>query len=344
MIKNFFVAPLYNYTDRHCRYFHSLFTKYIQLYTGMIHTSLFLKNKKNIFFSNNIKNVKVAIQFIGNDCNSLYKSAKLVKKLNFSEINFNLGCPSTSSYFGNIGFFLMSNIKHVVKCVNSLSLGSSDNINISIKHRISDFNCYNSLLDFIGNISLFTKCKHFIIHARSIIKDNFSTKFNLKFPLLNYNFVYKLKKDFPHLNIVLNGNINNLLEAKNHLNYVNGIMIGRGIYFNPLFLFNIDNYLKNKKNYLVNDFDNFNNNNFFYKNNKISIKIRFIFFKLFLYTLKEINLNNVKPINIFRHVIYIFKNIRNASFLRKRLILASKNFKNFSCFYDFEKFLYAKYI
>ncbi len=344
MLKTFSVAPLYNYTDRHCRYFHSLFTKNIKLYTGMIYTSSFLKlyREKKIFF-NNILNVSVGIQFLGNDYYQLYKSAKIAKKLNFSEINFNLGCPSISSYFGKVGFFLMSNIKHVIKCVNSLVLGA-ENINISIKHRINNSYSYNDLLDFVGNISLFTKCNNFIIHARSVLKNNFSTKLNLKLPILNYNFVYKLKKDLPHLNIILNGDLTNLIDIHHHLNYVDGVMIGRGIYFNPLILFDIDNYFKNK-NFLKNIINNINNNNrIFFKNKIINTKIRFIFLKLFLYSLQEINLHNTNPINIFKHVIYIFKNIKNASFFRRRLIQASQNFKNFTCFSDFEKFLYIDYI
>ncbi len=343
MLKTFSIAPLYNYTDRHCRYFYSLFTKYVKLYTGMMYTSTFLKQyKERKKFINNILNVSVGIQFLGNNYNQLYKSAKIAKKLNFSEINFNLGCPSISSYFGKVGFFLMSDIKHVIKCVNSLVLGS-ESLNISIKHRISNSYCYNDLLDFVGNISLFTKCNNFIIHARSILKNNFSTKLNLKLPNLNYNFIYKLKKDLPHLNIVLNGNLTNLIDINNHLNYVDGVMIGRGVYFNPLILFDIDNYFKNK-NYLNNIVIINDNNKIFFKNKKINLKIRLIFLKLFLYSLKEINLYNTNPISIFKHVIYIFKNIENASFFRRRLIKASQNFKNFTCFSDFEKFLYINYI
>lgn len=342
MFKKILIAPLYNYTDRHCRFFYSLFTNYIKLYTGMIYSSYFIKNyKKNVFFLNNITNVPVVIQFIGNNCNHLYKSAKIARKLNFSEINFNLGCPSKSSYFGKMGFYLMSDIKNVINCINSLILGAK-NIEVSIKHRINNNYCYNSLLDFVGNISLFTKCNSFIIHARSILKNNFSTKLNLKLPVLNYNYIYRLKKDLPHLNIILNGNLNNLIDIDYNLDYVDGVMIGRKVYFEPLILFDIDNYLKNKK-YLLNLDLNDKNRIFFYKG-KINIKIRLIFLKLYLYIIKELHFYNTNPINIIKHVIHIFKGIKNASFFRKKLIYFSYNLNKFLCFNDFEFFLYKDYI
>ncbi len=341
MLKKFSVAPLYNYTDKHCRYFYSLFTNNINLYTGMIYSSYFIKNYKKINFFNYINNVPVFIQFIGNNCYHLYKSAKIVKNLNYSGINFNLGCPSKSSYFGNMGFYLMSNIKHTINCINSLSLGSNG-IQISVKHRINYNYSYNDLLDFLGNISLFTKCKLFIIHARSILKNNFSTKLNLNLPNLNYDYVYKLKKDLPHLNIILNGNLNNLIDIDNHLNYVDGVMLGRGIYFNPLILFDINNYLKDRKKILSLNLND--TNRIFFCKNKINIKLRLIFFKLYLYILKEVNLYNTNPINIIKHVIYIFKGIKNASCFRKKLIYFSYNLNKFLYFSDFENFLYKDYI
>ncbi len=339
MFNKFSVAPLYKYTDRHCRYFYSLFTNYIKLYTGMIYTSFFLrKYKENKLLFNNIKNVPVAIQFIGNNCNYLYKSAKIARKLNFSEINFNLGCPSKSSYFGGIGFYLMSDIKLVINCINSLILGAK-NINVSVKHRINYNYCYNNLLDFIGNISLFTKCNYFIIHARSILKNNFSTKLNLKLPTLNYEYIFRLKKDLPHLNIILNGNLNNIRDIDYHLNYVDGVMMGRKLYSYPSILFDIDDYFSKKNNNI-----NLCSKNKIFLENKINPKLRLIFLKLYLYIIKEINLYNTHPLSILKHVVNIFKGIKNSSYFKKKIIQSSYNFKYFSCFYDFENFLYKKFI
>ncbi len=340
MFKKFSVAPLYKYTDRHCRYFYSILTNNVKLYTGMVCVTSFLNRyKKKKLLSNSINNVPVAIQFIGSNCNNLYKAAKIARKLNFSEINFNLGCPSKSSYFGKMGFFLMSNINNVINCINSLILGAK-NIQVSIKHRINYNYCYNSFLDFIGNISLFTKCNYFIIHARSILKNNFSTKFNLQFPVLNYNYIYKLKKDLPHLNIILNGNLNNLKDINNHLNYVDGVMMGRKIYSDPGILFDIDNYINRKDSKII--LSSYKNK--IILNNKISSKFRLIFLKLYFYIIKEIKLYNTHPINILKHVVNIFRGIKYASYFKRRLIQSSYNFKFFSCFYDFENFLYKKFI
>ncbi len=335
MFKKFSVAPLYKYTDRHCRYFYSLLSNNIKLYTGMIYTSSFLyKYKINRLFLNDIKNVPVVIQFIGNNSYDLYKSAKLVRKLNFSEINFNLGCTSRSSYFGKMGFYLMSNINNIINCVNSLILGSK-NINVSVKHRLNYY-CYNSLLDFVGTISLFTRCNNFIIHPRYILKNIFSTKLNFKIPKLNYNWVYKLKKDLPHLNIIINGNINNIKDIDYHLKYVDGVMMGRKIYSNPLILINIDNYINSKKK-------KYKKINFFI-NNRINPTIRIVFLKLYLYILKQIKLYNIHPLKILKHVVNIFKGINNASLFKRRLIQSSYNFNFFPYFYNFENFLYKEFI
>ncbi len=339
MFNKFSIAPLLNYTDKHCRYFYSLFTNYLKLYTGMIHTSSFLyRYKKGNLSLNNILNVKVGIQFIGNNLKELYYSSKIVKKLNFSEINFNVGCPSLSAKYGNFGFYLSKNIKKVIDCLNSIRFGNPD-ILISLKHRINLLYSYNSLLDFVGNINLFTGCNLFIIHARSILKNNYSTRLNLK-SLLNYNLVYKLKKDLPHINFVINGNIKNLYEINNHLKYVDGVMMGRNVYFNPLILFFIDKYFYNLNIGKYNYINKINNNNFFWINNKLNYNIRNIFYKIFFYIKKEIYINNTKPINILKHIIHIFYNINYSSILRKRLLKSSLYFKYFNSYLDFEYFLF----
>ncbi len=339
MFNKFSVAPLLNYTDKHCRYFYSLFTKCIKLYTGMVHVSSFLRRyKKNKLSFNYINTVPVAIQFAGSNRNYLYKSALIAKELNFSEINFNLGCPSLSAKFGKFGYYLSNDILKIINCLKSLQDGAPDLI-ISVKHRINCY-CYNSFLDFVGNISLFTSCKYFIIHARSVLKNNYSTKLNLSIPLLNYKYVYKLKKDLPHLNIVINGNINNLYDIEKHLKYVDGVMIGRGLYFNPLILFCINDYFCNKC-VIPDYYDKYNNNCiFFNKKNKINFKIRLILFKIYLY----VKIFKIKFEYVFNHIIYIFYKIDNANLFRKRLIMSLNYFNKFLCYSDFEYFLFKDFI
>ncbi len=334
-IHKFSVAPMLNFTDKYCRYFYSLLSKNIKLYTGMINTSSFLFRYKNNNLSyNNIKNNIVAIQFIGNIPKDLYLCSQIVEKLNFSEINFNIGCPSLNCKKNNFGFFLYKDIQKIIDCLNAISYGSSKII-LSIKLRINFLYSYEKFLNFIYKIYINTKCKIFIIHARSIIKNNFSTKFNLKHPYLNYNWVYKIKKDLPNLIVIINGNINSIENIDYHLKYVDGVMIGRYIYKNPLFLLNINEYIKKKKI--------FNNNKLFKYNYKINFNIRKILLYLYIYIKKEMYLKNINPINIIKHVSNIFYNVNNSFKFRNNIIKSCYIFKNFYNYLNFEKFIIKGY-
>ncbi len=338
MFDKFSSAPLFGYTDKYCIFFYRLFTKYIKLYTEMIHVSSFIKRYRiNKLYFINEKYMNVAIQFVGNKYQDLFRSSCIVNKLNISEINFNLGCPSIKANYGEFGVYLTKNINKIVNCLNYLQNGAPD-ITLSIKHRIN-FDCYNYLLDFVGYISLYSSCKKFIIHARSVLNNNYSTKDNLVIPVLNYNYVYKLKKDLPYLNIVINGNINNLYDIDKHLKYVDGVMMGRGLYFNPLFLFNVNKYFRNR--YYLYKYKNIDCNNslFFDKKKKISINIRLILFKVFYY-IKSNPECKKKPFKILRHVIHIFYKTKNASFFRRRLIMSLNLFEKFNCYLDFEFFMF----
>ncbi len=329
--QRFSVAPMLGYTDKYCRYFYSLFTKYINLYTGMIHISSFLNRYKNNKLSFNlINNYNVGIQFSGNDTKKLYLSSKIAKKLNFTEINFNIGCPSLKAKYGTYGFYLSNNLDKVIDCINSIIDGYPEAI-FSLKLRINENYCYNDFLNFIGNIYYFTKCKIFIIHARSILKNNYSTKLNLIKPNLNYNIVYRIKKDLPDLHIVINGNIKNIYEIDFHLKYVDGVMLGRYLYKNPILLLDINDYIVNK---------NIINENKLFLDNKLNYKIKNILFIIYEYIKNKINLSNFNPIYILKHVLNIFYKNYNASYLRNKIIKSSNLFNKFNSYIDFEDFLF----
>ncbi len=343
---NIFLAPLFKYLDLHSYFLYRLLMNNIYIYTGMIHTSSYIYNYKyyNNFLSN-LNNKNTIIQFVGNNYKDLYKCVKLINIFKFSEINFNLGCSSKKAKNCNFGIFLMDKCDLIINCLNSIKEASDvSNLTISLKHRIGLYDIsYNYLLDFVGNISLYTSCNKFIIHARNILKNNFSTYINLNKPILKYNLIYKLKKDLPHLNIVINGNIKNLFDIKNHLLNVDGVMIGRGIYFNPLFLVAIKNYIINENyinNYKVN---NFNQNLFFNSNNKVSKYIIFIFYKLYNYMILQ-KKNNINLFNIIKHVIYIFNNIKYASLFRSRILNSLNYFDNFNSYLDFINFVFKDFI
>ncbi len=348
-INSICIAPLFKLINLHNIFLYNLFIKNIKIYIGMIHTSSFL-SKYNYYYSylKEISKYNISIQFVGNNYKDLYKCIKLINIFKFSEINFNVGCPSLCANKCNFGFYLMNDINTIKNCLNSISDSVNYNVILSIKHRLYNINdninfCYNYMLDFIGNISLYTKCNKFIIHARSILNNNFSTNLNLKKPNLYYDIVYKLKKDLSHLNIVINGDIKSILDIKKHLNYVDSIMIGRGIYFNPLFLFYINKFIKNK-NYLF-KYENLLNNNFiFFKKNKISKYILFIFYKIYNYIFYQFFIKNINPYIIIKSIYNLFNNISYSYIFRKRILLSCTIFNKFKNYLEFINFIFKDFI
>ncbi len=340
----FSIAPLFNYTDRHCRYFYSLFTKYIKMYTGMVHVNSFLKNYyNNKILPNFLRKNYVSIQFSGCNYLNLAKCSKIAEKIHFSEINFNTGCPSLKAKKGNFGAYLMLNKNVIIDCLNSIK--DAVNLPVTLKHRIglNKDSSYLNLLNFVGDISHYTKCNYFIIHAcKGLSLVNKMKNMNYK-----YKYIYKLKKDLPYLNIIINGGIKGIYDSLNHLKYVDGVMLGRYIYHNPNFLFDVDLYYKKKLfNYKGNFKKKFKKNiiyktaYLYNKRNNINLRMKNILRKIFFYIKLEIK-NNINPKNIIRHLMCIFLNFSNASLVRKKLMFLTKeDFLNFKNYFDFEYFLF----
>ncbi|NIG99419.1 MAG: tRNA dihydrouridine(20/20a) synthase DusA [Buchnera aphidicola (Periphyllus acericola)] len=245
--KIFCVAPMLKYTDRHCRYFHRLLTKNSYLYTEMMTTQSIL-NKNFKLFKNKDKKNKISLQIIGKNPEHLSQCAKLAYKKKYNEININVGCPSKNMTKNNLGVSLMKDTKIINQAL--IHINNSSPIPISIKTRtgFNNYSTYNFLKNFIYETSHNKLCKIFIIHARNaILNKNFTTKNNRNIPPLKYDYVYQLKKDFPHLKIIINGGIKSILEIKKHLKIVDGVMLGRKIYKNPLFLKKIERKIFNNK-------------------------------------------------------------------------------------------------
>ncbi|QJC31496.1 tRNA dihydrouridine(20/20a) synthase DusA [Enterobacteriaceae endosymbiont of Donacia tomentosa] len=241
----FEVAPMLKKTNRYCRYFYRKLTKKALLYTEMIHSNV-IKNNKNILLkNNNVKNV--VLQLAGNEPKLLSSCAKQAEKIGYKEINFNLGCPSLKSQKGHFGAYLMNQPLIVSDCIKAMS--DSVTIPITVKMRTgTDHNNNDIFLYNLINLLSDSGCKRFIIHARkALLAPNINVKNNLIIPKLDYNLVYKIKKEFPNIKISINGGIKTLSDIKNHLKYVDGVMLGRQIFKNPRFLIKIDQFLfKNK--------------------------------------------------------------------------------------------------
>ncbi|NIH16453.1 MAG: tRNA dihydrouridine(20/20a) synthase DusA [Buchnera aphidicola (Periphyllus lyropictus)] len=310
------VAPMFKYTDKHCRYFHRLLTKKAFLYTEMITTNALL-NKKFKLFKNKDSKKMVSLQIIGNKPKKIAKCAKLAYKKKYNEINLNIGCPSIQMNKNNLGVTLMKKTKIIV---NSLKLiKNSIPIPISIKTRIgfNNNNTYNFLSNFVYETSKDKLCKIFIIHARNAILNKFSPKKNREIPPLKYKYVYQLKKDFPNLTFIINGGIKSIKEIKNHLKNVNGVMLGRYAYKNPLILKKIEEKIFKKKK---------------------KIKIKKILFKISKYINKEIKKKTTLN-SITRHINGIFYKKKNSKKWKKFLNEINKKKKNVNINLDFKKYL-----
>ena len=239
MIHRFCVAPMMDRTDRHERFFLRSLSKKAYLYTEMINANAVLFGNHNELLKFNECEHPLAIQLGGNDPIKLSEAATISETYGYDEINLNVGCPSTKVQNGDFGAILMRNPNLVAKCVKAIK--NNVNIPVSIKCRIGvdDMDEEKDLNTFIKKVSD-SGCKVFIIHARKAWLKGLSPKENRNIPPLNYERVYKLKDEFPHLEIIINGGLENVEDSKNHLIKVDGVMMGRKAYENPFQLTKVD--------------------------------------------------------------------------------------------------------
>ncbi|MCO6551535.1 MAG: tRNA dihydrouridine(20/20a) synthase DusA [Gilliamella sp.] len=226
-----------DWTDKHCRYFHRILTKKALLYTEMVTTGAILFGKGDYLAFNNEEH-PVSLQLGGSDPNALAQCAKLAQERGYDEINLNVGCPSDRVQNGMFGACLMGNPNLVADCIAQMQ--DQVDIPVTVKTRIGIDDCdsYTFLCQFIEKVMPYTKT--FIVHARKAWLSGLSPKENREVPPLDYERVYKLKQDYPNLTIAINGGIKTIDEIKCHLQHVDGVMVGREAYQNPLLLTEID--------------------------------------------------------------------------------------------------------
>ena len=240
----FSVAPMLDWTTRHCRYFHRQFSQHALLYTEMV-TSQAIIHAKYDHLAFDVAENPVAIQLGGSDPDQLRHCAKLAEERGYVEINLNVGCPSDRVQNGMFGACLMAKADLVADCVTAMQ--STVNIPVTVKTRIGidELDSYEFLCDFVEKVKN-TGCHELIVHARKAWLSGLSPKENREIPPLDYERVYQLKRDFPDLLISINGGIKTIEEMKAHLQYVDGVMVGREAYQNPSLLGFIDNALFDK--------------------------------------------------------------------------------------------------
>ena len=233
------IAPMMDWTDRHCRTFHRLLTKHTRLYTEMITTGALLHGDQPRHLDFNNDEHPVALQLGGSEPADLAACAKLGALWGYDEINLNCGCPSERVQRGSFGACLMAEPKLVADCVKAMV--DTVLIPVTVKHRIGidKSESYDFVRDFVGTVAD-AGCAVFIVHARNAILKGLSPKQNREVPPLKYEYVYQLKRDFPNLAIVLNGGVRTSIEIQQHLLHVDGVMIGREAYQNPYWLATFD--------------------------------------------------------------------------------------------------------
>ena len=292
------VAPMMDCTDKHERYFLRLISKNVLLYTEMIVSEAIDRGDKNKLLSFNLNEKPVALQLGGSSPKLLANASKIGEEFGYDEINLNLGCPSKKVQKNKFGACLIKEPNLVADCLNEMQ--SKTKLPVTVKTRVGydDVEDYESIFNFVKLLKS-TGVKTFIIHARKAMLGKFTPKQNLNIPPLKYDMVYKLKKDFKELEIIINGGITSTNQIKEHLNKVDGVMIGRSIYHSPYILADIEKEI-------------FNNNN----NNILSREK--IIKELVLYVKDEIK-KGTRMNQIMRHTLGLFHGQTGSSFWKRYL-------------------------
>jgi len=232
-------APMLDWSDTHCRYFHRLLTKQALLYTEMVTTGALINGNKQRHLEFNQQEHPLALQLGGSSAKDLSLCSKIAEDYGYDEVNLNIGCPSDRVQNGRFGACLMAEPKLVAECVAKMQ--NSIHIPVTVKSRIGidHHDSYEELVNFITTISG-AGCKTFILHARKAWLSGLSPKQNRDVPPLRYDIVRQIKQDFPALEIIINGGITTLEQISEHLHSVDGVMIGREAYHNPMLLAQID--------------------------------------------------------------------------------------------------------
>jgi tRNA-dihydrouridine synthase A len=221
-----------DWTDRHCRYFLRLLSPHSRLYTEMVTAAALHHGDAESLLKFDAAEHPVALQLGGSDSKLMAKAARLGASAGYDEININVGCPSDKVQSGRFGACLMSSPDVVARCFREMSAAVDIPVTVKTRIGIDDRNTYDFLSTFVDTLRT-AGCRKFIVHARIAILQGLSPKDNRSIPPLDYERVYQLKKDFPDLEIVLNGSIVSTDQALAHLREVDGVMLGRQAYNDP---------------------------------------------------------------------------------------------------------------
>lgn len=239
--RTFSIAPMLDWTDRHYRYFARLMSANALLYTEMVTTGAILHGRGD-YLAYNQEEHPLALQLGGSNPTDLARCAKLAAERGYDEVNLNVGCPSDRVQNGRFGACLMAEPELVAECVDAMKQVVDIPVTVKTRIGIDAQDSYEFLTQFIDIVQA-KGCSDFIIHARKAWLSGLSPKENREIPPLDYGRVYQLKRDYPLLNISINGGVTTLAQAKEHLAQLDGVMMGREAYQNPYILAEVDQVL-----------------------------------------------------------------------------------------------------
>ena len=233
------VAPMMDWTGRHCRWFHRQLSSHVLLYTEMVTANAVIHGDRNYLIGFNPAEHPIALQIGGSEPLALAQAAKIGEDFGYDEININIGCPSDRVQSGRFGACLMAEPDLVAQCYSAMSKAVDIPVTVKCRLGIDDQNLNETLPEFIEKVSS-AGCEHFIIHARKAWLKGLSPKENRDVPPLNYDLVKAMKAAYPALEIVLNGGLKTLAAAQSESEGLNGVMLGRAAYHSPWILTDID--------------------------------------------------------------------------------------------------------
>lgn len=227
------VAPMMDWTDRHCRFFHRLMSRRAMLYTEMVTAPAVIHGPKPRLLDFSPQEHPIALQLGGSDPRELAAAVRIAREWRYDEINLNVGCPSDRVQSGCFGAVLMERPQLVADCVSAMIAESPVPVTVKCRIGVDEQQPEAVLPDFLDRVSR-AGVRHFIIHARKAWLQGLSPKENREIPPLDYPLVHQMKRDFPHLTLCLNGGVTTLAEVRSHLEAgMDGVMVGRAAYHDP---------------------------------------------------------------------------------------------------------------
>jgi tRNA-dihydrouridine synthase A len=233
------IAPMMDWTDRHCRYFHRLLSSHARLYTEMVTSAALVRGRQLRLLEHSQQEHPLALQLGGSDPHELAQAARLGAQAGYDEINLNVGCPSDRVQSGRFGACLMREPLLVGDCVKAMRDAASVPVTVKCRIGVDDQDDYSGLQHFTETM-LEAGVGILAVHARKAWLQGLSPKENREIPPLDYERVYRLKREFPQLVVVINGGITTVDDVRAHLSQVDGVMLGRAAYHDPYLLAQIE--------------------------------------------------------------------------------------------------------